>query len=261
MKKKVAWRSQRFSCLPFPAPDVDGARVAHSLSLGGNAYLAQQVHKWIIALSIPQEGRLKPWGRRGFCKTVKVSARQGVFLFFPRCLHALVPHKVWFSLAAFSHTDDLVLLSTAEAWRVCALTGRGWEATEKLNFESAVATLRNEGVISSALWKRPWREMSPAEAACCFLLTQGIQINSGSSIQSPGTSPISSWAKPGPSLCPLMGSENSSALAGTDYSWNFLHYLRTSRAATLGLMLPLLHPGNLFPFSLRDQRNWSRPTL
>lgn len=131
MKKKVAWRSQRFSCLPFPAPDVDGARVAHSLSLGGNAYLAQQVHKWIIALSIPQEGRLKPWGRRGFCKTVKVSARQGVFLFFPRCLHALVPHKVWFSLAAFSHTDDLVLLSTAEAWRVCALTGRGWEATEK----------------------------------------------------------------------------------------------------------------------------------
>lgn len=108
------WR--REFCLKVPEfflPPIPSSwcRWSESRSLCGfgNSHLAQQDTQ-IIDLSVSQEGRLKPWGRRGFCKMVKMSARLGVFLFFPRCPHELLPHKDWFSLAALSHTDDLALL-------------------------------------------------------------------------------------------------------------------------------------------------------
>lgn len=79
-----------------------------SLSLWiGKVYLAQQ-GAGIIDLMLPRWGGWSPQGC--FCKMLKVSARLGVFLFFPPCPHVRLPHKVWFSLTALSHTDDLVLL-------------------------------------------------------------------------------------------------------------------------------------------------------
>lgn len=71
-------------------------------------------------------------------------------------------------LPAFSHTDDLLLLSTAEGWHVYTLAGTAWETAKYTNFESAVATLRNEGVIWPTFWYRPWKEMSPMDFTYCF---------------------------------------------------------------------------------------------
>lgn len=114
----------------------------------------------------------------------------------------------------------------------------------------------------------PLEETPEGDESCrgCLLLLAdtGIQVNSGSSIQG--------YSKPRETTNPCLSKTRALSLSSCEVrrwlclTWHWLYMkfpplFKNILIATLGLMLPLLHSGNLFPISLRDQRNWSRSTL